>query len=102
MHFFGTVTSRVGQDVTPVSPRACYRLLGVLLLVSAPAAQAFNILGSCSAATDDATPIQLAQAASTRTDAGAGPLRLAQGLRASLGLKFDPVLNLEPSSSTDT
>ena len=102
MHFFGTVTSRVGQDVTPVSPRACYRLLGALLLVSAPAAQAFNILGSCSAATDDATPIQLAQAASTRTDAGAGPLRLAQGLRASLGLKFDPVLNLEPSSSTDT
>ncbi|MFM7965411.1 MAG: hypothetical protein ACKPBE_02935, partial [Betaproteobacteria bacterium] len=102
MHFFGTVTSRVGQDVTPVSPRACYRLLGALLLVSAPAAQAFNILGSCSAATDDATPIQLAQAASTRTDAGAGPLRLAQGLRASLGLKFDPVLNLEPSASTDT
>ena len=102
MHFFGTVTSRVGQDVTPVGPRACCRLLGALLLVVTPAAHAFHSLGSCSATADDSTPIQLAQAAVTRTDAGAGPLRLAQGLRASLGLKFDPVLNLEPSASTET
>ncbi|NBW01603.1 MAG: LPS-assembly protein LptD [Betaproteobacteria bacterium] len=102
MHFFGTVTSRVGQDVTPIGLRARRGLLGALLLASAPVAHAFHLLGSCSAAADDAQPIRLAQAATPTTDAVVAPLRLSQGVRASLGLKFDPVLNLEPSSSTDT
>jgi len=102
MHFFGTVTSRVGQDVTPIGRLACCGPLAALLLMSAASAQALPLLGSCSAAANHSEPIRLAQAATSLADGPVPPFQLAQGLRTSLGLKFDPVLNLEPSSTTDT
>ncbi len=102
MRFFGTVTSRVGQDVTPIGRLARGGPLAALLLMSAASAQAFPLLGSCSAAAKHSEPIQLAQAVTILAGGPEPPPQLAQGLRSSLGLKFDPVLNLEPSSTTNT
>lgn len=66
-------------------------------------AWAFLPIGSCPLVQSPSAPIQLAQAGATLQDApGLPAVALADGLGPAFGLKFDPRLNLEPSSTADT
>lgn len=86
MHFFGNVTLRVGA----AGGLSLSAIVGTALwLGSVPLAMAQSAIGSC------ARGVELAQAP-------VSSVQLAQGVVRPLGLKFDPVLNLEPSSSSDT
>ena len=86
MHFFGNVTLRVHA----AGGLSLGAMVGVALwLGGMTPALAESPIGSCSRA------IALAQAP-------VSAIQLAQGVERPLGLKFDPVLNLEPSSSSDT
>lgn len=77
MHFFGILASIAGT---------------LLFLASAPAAQALPLIGSCPIAQ---TPWVVAQAPLSKAP-------LAEQVQKPLGLKFDPILNLEPPESGQT
>lgn len=103
MQFFGIVTLWMGRELTPVLLRIRRRLLAGLLAGWAVPAWPFFPSASCTSASDPAEPIQVAQAVGSPQRIAATPqILLAQGVSTPFGLKFDPVLNLEPSSTSDT
>ena len=91
MHFFGNVTLRV-RAAGALSLRL---IVAVVAMCSASTAvMAESPIGTCT---------RLAQAPDTAPRSATGSsLALTNGVTRPLGLKFDPILNLEPSSTTDT
>ena len=103
MHFSGIVTLRVSSAVALFMVGSA---LGLGLVLGAGSVAAFPIdsplIGSCPRAERAggdvpgySAPIHLAQAAVPST-------ALSANVQSPLGLKFDPILNLEPAASGDT
>jgi LPS-assembly protein len=99
MHFSGNATPRVGSAV---ALHMTGSLLGLGLALAAAPIHSAPQIGSCARAEaiDNASAgqpgvMQLAQAATPS-------LVLSENIQPALGLKFDPILNLEPVSSGDT
>lgn len=103
MHFSGIVTLRVSSAVALFMVGST---LGLGLILGSGSVAAFPldspVIGSCPRAERAggdvpgyAAPIQLAQAAVPST-------ALTANVQSPLGLKFDPILNLEPAASGDT
>jgi LPS-assembly protein len=91
MVFFWNATLPGSRAVAHSSLVALAIGLGVLVLGFTPPSKAAPSIGTCQR-------VELAQAVATEPP----PISLAADVAKPLGLKFDPILNLEPSSVNDT
>jgi len=87
MVFFWNATLPGSRAVAHSSLVALAIGLGVLVLGFTPSSEAAPSIGTCQR-------VELAQAIATEPP----PISLAVDVAKPLGLKFDPILNLEPSS----
>ena len=91
MVFFWNATLPGSRAVAHSSLVALAIGLGVLVLGFTPSSEAAPSIGTYQR-------VELAQAIATEPP----PISLAADVAKPLGLKFDPILNLEPSSVNDT
>lgn len=91
--------------VTPVPTRFLrlwHCFVGLAVGCMGSAAWAFFPIGSCPHTEASPQPVLLAQAGPAQGDAAMPRIALADGVSPPFGVKFDPILNLEPSSTSDT
>ena len=99
MLFFGNVTLRVGSAVA-------LSVAGFTLGLAGAPAMALTLVGSCQPEPVLTTPARtnrLVLAQAKTQDQELPAVSLTSGVRpTSFGLKFDPILNLQTSSSSET